>query len=170
MISPSFHNDYLFPGNLALIGIIDRSNDQQVELVPLKTALPNEIQRDVECCIIGHPIKPEDLKTCLPQGPYDGNTGDLIRESFCHFCYLVKSEGTINNFDDNIIETKCLTAKGMSGSPILIKSGTELKYIGLHNWRPSFTVSARHKTDIRAFRKIPNTRSIYSDPAYSDKL
>ena len=44
----------------------------------------------------------------------------------------MKSEGTINNFDDYIIETKCSTANGMSGSPILIKSGTGLKYIGLH--------------------------------------
>ena len=88
MTSPSFHNDYLFPGDSALIGILDRSNDQQVELEPLKPALPNEIQRDAECCIIGHPIKPEDLKTCLPQGPYDENTGDLIRESFCHFAVL----------------------------------------------------------------------------------
>ena len=131
MMSPTNGNSYFLPGDLALLGILQDS-DQEDCFVPLSPADFNEVEINKECTVIGHPVRPKNLSYCLHQESSSIENDIKITKCFCGFNCMVKSNGTINNFDNCLIEVKCSTTNGMSGSQIIINTRESQKYIGLY--------------------------------------
>ena len=112
----------------AIIGDVDIS-----ELSTPTIASPNEITKELDCSISGHPFKP--LKTSYLYPANDITQEDLKRLAssvFNNYERQIVSFGKILEKTDNCIETTCCTAGGMSGSPVLAQISNQNKLIGIH--------------------------------------
>ena len=121
---------YCLPNDLCLILIIDLY-DQGSVLQEIQMCNEEELVGVNDIIVSGFPVK-TDSRYILPDCDQVQDYETKINSGFHFFVNQVISEGTMEITDTGLAELKVSATSGMSGSPILAKIGTILKYVGIY--------------------------------------
>jgi hypothetical protein len=124
------------PDDWILCEIWRKSSEITSKIVALNPGKELILSPGDEVFVIGYPREVTPQNLCYVAPGSDSSDLDSVQKSLVYGQELVISSGKILKVGE-MVAISCITASGCSGSPVVVNSNGELKYIGLLHGGPA---------------------------------